>query len=113
MAGQDALGALLLEQGRTAQAERVYREELGLGATLPRAQIHPDNLWALRGLLDCLQQRGEIAETALVRQRLDFAVPRADRPVSVSCFCAGNNRTSTVSDAAAALARLTPSPSPS
>ena len=54
-----ALGALLLEQGRTAEAEAVYREDLGLGGALPRAQIHPDNLWALRGLLDCLERRGE------------------------------------------------------
>src|SRR5262249_48839713 len=42
-----ALGALLLEQDRTAEAEAVYREDLGLGGALPRAQIHPDNLWAL------------------------------------------------------------------
>jgi hypothetical protein len=40
-----ALGALLLEQDRTAEAETVYREDLGLGVALPRAQIHPDNLW--------------------------------------------------------------------
>jgi tetratricopeptide (TPR) repeat protein len=83
-----ALGALLLEQGRTAEAEAVYREDLGLGGTLPRAQIHPDNLWALRGLLDCLERRGETAEAALIRQRVDFAAARADLPVSVSCFCA-------------------------
>jgi hypothetical protein len=55
---------------------------LGLGGTLPRAQIHPDNLWALRGLLDCLQRRGEVAEAALIRQRMDFAAARADQPVS-------------------------------
>ena len=83
-----ALGALLLEQGRTAEAEAVYREDLGLGGALPRAQIHPDNLWALRGLLDCLERRGETAEAALIRQRVDFAAARADLPVSVSCFCA-------------------------
>src|SRR3954447_12748034 len=83
-----ALGALLLEQGRAAEAESVYREDLGLGRTLPRAQIHPDNLWALRGLLNCLQRRGEVAEAALIRQRVDFAAARADQPVSVSCFCA-------------------------
>jgi tetratricopeptide (TPR) repeat protein len=83
-----ALGALLLEQGRTAEAEAVYREDLGLGGALPRAQIHPDNLWALRGLLDCLERRGETAEAALIRQRVDFAAARADTPVSVSCFCA-------------------------
>ncbi len=38
-----ALGALLLEQGRVAEAEAVYREDLGLGGASPRAQIHPDN----------------------------------------------------------------------
>jgi tetratricopeptide (TPR) repeat protein len=83
-----ALGALLLEQDRTTEAEAVYREDLGLGGALPRAQIHPDNLWALRGLLDCLQRRGETAEAALIRQRVDFAAARADLPVAVSCFCA-------------------------
>ena len=83
-----ALGALLLEQGRAGEAEAVYREDLGLGGTLPRAQIHPDNIWALRGLLTCLDQRGETAEAAQIRQRLDFAVARADADVAVSCFCA-------------------------
>jgi len=83
-----ALGALLLEQGRVAEAEAVYREDLGLGGALPRAQIHPDNLWALRGLLDCLERRGETAEAALIRQRVDFAAARADTAVAVSCFCA-------------------------
>jgi tetratricopeptide (TPR) repeat protein len=83
-----ALGALLLEQGRAAEAEVIYREDLGLGGALPRAQIHPDNLWALRGLLDCLKRRGETAEAALVRQRVELAAARADLPVSVSCFCA-------------------------
>jgi tetratricopeptide (TPR) repeat protein len=83
-----ALGALLLEQGRASEAEAVYREDLGLGGTLPRAQIHPDNVWALRGLLDCLEQRGETVEAALIRQRVEFAAARADVAVSVSCFCA-------------------------
>ena len=46
------------------------------------------NLWALRGLLDCLERRGETAEAALIRQRTGFAAARADLPVSVSCFCA-------------------------
>ncbi len=83
-----ALGALLLEQGRAAEAEAIYREDLGLGGALPRAQIHPDNLWGLRGLLDCLERRGETAEAAVIRQRVKFAVARADLPVAVSCFCA-------------------------
>jgi len=86
-----ALGALLLEQGKAAEAEVVYREDLGLGGSLPRAQIHPDNVWALRGLLDCLERRGERVEAGLIRQRVEFAVARADLPVSVSCFCARGN----------------------
>jgi hypothetical protein len=74
--------------------EQLRREPLRrstLGGTLPRAQIHPDNLWALRGLLDCLQRRGEVAEAALIRQRVDFAAARADQPIPVSCFCARRN----------------------
>jgi hypothetical protein len=88
-----ALGALLLEQGRATEAEAVYREDLGLGGALPRAQIHPDNLWALRGLLDCLERRSEIAEAGLIRQRVEFAAARADVPVAVSCFCARGEAT--------------------
>jgi tetratricopeptide (TPR) repeat protein len=83
-----ALGALLLEQGRVAEAEAVYREDLGLDGALPRAQIHPDNVWALRGLLDCLERRGETVEARLIGQRVEFAAARADLPVEVSCFCA-------------------------
>ena len=83
-----ALGALLLEQGRAGEAEAVYREDLGLGGRLPRAQVHPDNVWALRGLLDCLVARGETVEAAVIRQKLDFAAARADMAVMVSCFCA-------------------------
>ena len=83
-----ALGALLFEQGRAAEAETVYREDLGLAGNLPRAQIHADNLWSLRGLLSCLEQRGEMVEARLIRQRLDVAAARADIDVAVSCFCA-------------------------
>jgi tetratricopeptide (TPR) repeat protein len=83
-----ALGALLWEQGRVADAESVYREDLGLGGALPRAQIHPENVWALRGLLDCLEKRGAKAEADAIRARVDIAAARADLPVKASCFCA-------------------------
>jgi tetratricopeptide (TPR) repeat protein len=83
-----ALGALLLEQGRAAEAEIVYREDLGLGGQLTRAQIHPDNVWSLRGLMDCLDRRGETGESRLIRQRLALAAARADMPVTASCLCA-------------------------
>ncbi len=85
-----ALGALLLEQGHVDDAEATYREDLGLGGTLPRAQTHPDNVWALRGLNDCLTARGQsiTAEARLIAQRLTLAQARADTSIAVSCFCA-------------------------
>jgi tetratricopeptide (TPR) repeat protein len=83
-----ALGALLLEQGRIGEAEAVFREDLGFGGELSRATVHPDNVWSLKGLHDCLRARGETAEILQVRQRLELADARADRKVAASCFCA-------------------------
>jgi tetratricopeptide (TPR) repeat protein len=84
-----ALGALLLEQGHVDEAEAIYREDLGLGGKLSRATIHPDNVWSLRGLHDCLIRKGDKrAELRLIKQRLDLVAARADLPVRVSCFCA-------------------------
>ncbi len=83
-----ALGALLLEQERTEEAEAVFREDLGLGGQLSRATIHPDNVWSLKGLHDCLAARGETVEIIQVRQKLDLVEARADHRVAASCFCA-------------------------
>ena len=83
-----ALGALLFEQGHVAEAEAVYREDLGLGGTLSRASIHPDNVWSLKGLHDCLTAREETVEIRQIKQRLDLALARADHAVGATCFCA-------------------------
>jgi len=84
-----ALGALLLEQGRLDEAEAVYRDDLGLSGRLPRALVHPDNVWSLRGLADCLERRGgDMPERIHLAQRLALAEARADGPVRASCFCA-------------------------
>ncbi|WP_372892743.1 hypothetical protein [Rhodosalinus sp.] len=84
-----ALGALLLEQGRHTEAEAVYRADLGLGGDLPRAQVHPGNVWSLRGLHDCLRARAAPGdEIAPIAQALAIAEARADRAVAASCFCA-------------------------
>ncbi|QBF31752.1 tetratricopeptide repeat protein [Thalassococcus sp. S3] len=83
-----ALGALLFEQGHVAEAESVYRADLGLGGQLSRAAVHPDNVWSLRGLHDCLKARGDRVEIVHVQARLDQALARADRAVAASCFCA-------------------------
>jgi tetratricopeptide (TPR) repeat protein len=82
-----ALGALLLEQGRVTEAEAVYRSDLGLDGKLSRACQHPDNLWSLHGLHECLTRRGETVEAAYVKQRLDLALARSEVPVKASCFC--------------------------
>ncbi len=83
-----ALGALLFEQGYWTEAEAVYREDLGIGGTLSRASIHPDNIWSLKGLHDCLKARGDTIELPQIKQRLDLALARADRAIAASCFCA-------------------------
>ncbi len=83
-----ALGALLFEQGHLTEAEAVYREDLGLDGTLSRASIHPDNIWSLKGLHDCLKARFDTIELPQIKQRLDLALARADRAVAASCFCA-------------------------
>ena len=85
-----ALGALTLEQGRIEEAEQAYREDLGLAGDLPRACIHPDNIWSLKGLDECLRRRGagDTTEAKIIRQRLKLATSRSDLPVGASCHCA-------------------------
>jgi len=82
-----ALGALLLEQGRLGEAEAVYRADLGLDDSLSRASQHPDNVWSLHGLHECLMLRGETGEAQMISQRLDMANARSDVPIMASCFC--------------------------
>ncbi|WP_225625681.1 tetratricopeptide repeat protein [Streptomyces werraensis] len=82
-----ALGALLLEQGRVAEAEAVYRADLGLDDTLPRPLQHPNNVWALHGFHECLLRTGRTGEAAIVARQLRQAAALADVPVHASCFC--------------------------
>jgi len=82
-----ALGALLLEQGHLAEAEAVYRADLGFDKTVSRACWHPDNVWSLHGLHECLTRRGDTLEAPLVKARPDLAQARADAPVRASCLC--------------------------
>ncbi len=82
-----ALGALLLEQGRLAEAEAVYRADLGLDGSISRSRQNPDNVWSLHGLHECLTRRGDKLEAPLIKARLDLAQARADQPVRASCLC--------------------------
>jgi hypothetical protein len=82
-----ALGALLLEQGHLAEAEAVYRADLGFDGKTNRACWHPENVWSLHGLHECLVRRGETVEAPLIKARLDLASARTEMPVRASCLC--------------------------
>jgi tetratricopeptide (TPR) repeat protein len=82
-----ALAALLLDQGHVEEAERVYRDDLGLSGQVQRCAQHPDNVWALHGLVECLRRRGERAERPDLEDKLEAALAKADVPIASSCFC--------------------------
>jgi tetratricopeptide (TPR) repeat protein len=82
-----ALGALLLEQGQLAEAEAVYRSDLGFDGKLSRACQHPENVWSLHGLHECLTRRGDKLEAPLIKARLDLALARCEVPIRASCLC--------------------------
>ena len=81
------LAALLMEQKQYAEAEAIYRADLGFDNSLSRACQHPDNVWSLHGLHECLQRRGAIGEAAILKQKLDIALARADVKIHGSCYC--------------------------
>ena len=78
MPTRHALGALLLEQGRVAEAEPYYVQDL---------KKHPGNGWSLLGLAECLERRGATAEAAAVSARFDKAWAGATVAIEASCFC--------------------------
>ena len=82
-----ALGALLLEQGQIEKAEVVYREDLGFDSSVIRARRHPNNVWSLHGLAECLKKQRKESELTLISQNLESALARADVPIKASCFC--------------------------
>jgi tetratricopeptide (TPR) repeat protein len=64
-----ALGAALLEAGRAAEAETVYWEDL---------RRHPDNGWALYGVVQALKAQKKDPQAAIVEARLKDRWSRAD-----------------------------------
>ena len=82
-----ALGALLLAQGHVEEAEDVYRNDLGLTNGSIRPKQHPNNVWALHGLAECLTVKGNLAELAIIEPQLTLAQARTDQPVTSSCHC--------------------------
>jgi tetratricopeptide (TPR) repeat protein len=73
-----ALGAALLDAGRFAEAEAVYREDLAR---------YPENGWSLYGLARSLRMQGKGEEASAVSERFEKVWQHADVKLSSSCFC--------------------------
>jgi tetratricopeptide (TPR) repeat protein len=71
------LGAALLEAGRHADAERVYRREL---------EDHPNNGWSLFGLAQALEAQGKKDDAPRVHASLEQAWARSDTWINASRF---------------------------
>jgi tetratricopeptide (TPR) repeat protein len=72
-----ALGAVLLEAGRAAEAETVYWEDL---------RRNPENGWALLGIAQALAAQGKKEDAALADARFRKAWARADVKPPASRF---------------------------
>ena len=85
----------------------MYRDDLGLSGRVQRCTQHPDNVWALHGLVECMERRGETRELPALRLKLQTALQKADVPIKSSCMC----RTR-IAELAAACCSTAPDPRP-
>jgi tetratricopeptide (TPR) repeat protein len=74
---RQALGAVLLQSGRPAEAEAVYREDL---------RRNPGNGWSLFGLAQSLRAQGKTAEAGRAEGSFRKAWARADVTLTASRF---------------------------
>lgn len=72
-----SLGAALLKAGRSAEAEKVYREDL---------RRFPENGWALFGLAQALREQGKKDDATATEARFRKAWPDADVTLTASRF---------------------------
>jgi len=74
---RESLGAALLQAGKAAQAEAIFREDL---------KRNPRNPRSLFGLAEALKAEGKIAEAATVRQQFQRSWSKADTKLTLSDF---------------------------
>ena len=74
---RQALGAVLLEAGRAAEAESIYWQDLSLNR---------ENGWSLFGLMQSLQAQGKKEQAAGIEERFRKAWSRADVTLTASRF---------------------------
>ena len=72
-----ALGTVLLEAGRPAEAETVFWDDL---------RRNRENGWALQGLLQALQAQNKTEDVALIKARFNKAWARADIKLTAARF---------------------------
>jgi tetratricopeptide (TPR) repeat protein len=82
-----ALAALLLEQGHYVEAEEIYRDDLGLTGKIQRCAQHPNNVWSLHGLAECLVRKDDKNDLPAIRAKLASALAIADVAITSSCMC--------------------------
>ena len=70
-------GAALLQSGRSAEAEEIYRQDL---------KHHPANGWSLYGLLASLREQGKMEEARAVEKRFRDVWRMADITLTASSF---------------------------
>jgi tetratricopeptide (TPR) repeat protein len=73
-----SLGAFLINAGRFAEAEQVYRDDL---------KKLPHNGWALFGLAQALRAQGQAGEAATVQAEFEKVWAKADLQINSSCLC--------------------------
>ena len=73
-----ALGALLMSDGRHAEAEQVYREDL---------ERNRNNGWALLGLRNALIAQDKTRKANRLSKKLKVAWAKADVEPASSCYC--------------------------
>ncbi len=78
------LGSVLLDAGRPAEAERVYRKDLAKW---------PNNGWSLLGLSRALAAQGKTAESDRAQADFARAWKDADMTPHASCLCARHKKT--------------------
>jgi tetratricopeptide (TPR) repeat protein len=90
-----AYGALLLEQGHVERALEVYMADLGMSSVLPRALQHPNNVWALHGVHECLVRLNRLPAAKEIKGQLLKASAASDVHIHASCFCRLERESST------------------
>ena len=86
---RQALGAVLLEAGRPAEAEAIYWQDLG---------HNRENGWSLFGLMQSLRAQGEKEQAAAIEKRFRKAWQRSEITLTASRFMGKNSPTVAVNE---------------